>query len=57
VFEEARTATLADGSPDHRTRLAAAEGLLAQVYGKPVQPTREVGAPAAISIIRPPPRD
>lgn len=37
VFREAFDATQDDGAPDHRARLAAAEGALAQAFGRPAQ--------------------
>jgi Family of unknown function (DUF5763) len=37
VYEEALDAMTADGRPDHRTRLAAGDSFLAQIYGKPKQ--------------------
>src|SRR5215216_4450265 len=52
-YREALEATHADGKPDYRTRVMARDALLAQAYGKPVQPTEERGAPSVLVIHRP----
>ena len=53
VYFDGLTATSPDGSPDFRARFHAASSLLAEAYGKPVQPTHEQ-AGTIINIIRPP---
>src|SRR5215211_7201147 len=52
-YREALEATHPDGSPDFRTRVMARDALLAQAYGKPVQPTEEQGTVAPIVVYRP----
>jgi hypothetical protein len=50
-------ARLSDGSPDWRTRLEAQRQLLAEAYGKPVQPTEELNVARQQIVIVRPPRD
>jgi hypothetical protein len=52
AYVEGLEATTADGEPDYRARLHAADSFLAQIYGKPVQPTEERGQP--LVVVRPP---
>ena len=53
AFFDGLTATTTDGSPDFRARFHAASSLLAEAYGKPIQPTHEQ-AGTIINIVRPP---
>jgi hypothetical protein len=41
AYHEALAATDAEGKPDHRARFQAASALLAEAYGKPVQPVED----------------
>jgi hypothetical protein len=43
AFQGAMNATTADGAADHRARYQAAATVLAEAYGKPLQPTRDEG--------------
>ena len=52
-YRDTLNATHPDGKPDYRTRVMARDALLAQAYGKPVQPTEERGAPSVLVIHRP----
>ena len=56
AFFDGLTATNPDGSPDFRARFHAASSLLAEAYGKPVQPTHEQGR-TVINVVRPPRRN
>jgi Family of unknown function (DUF5763) len=49
------TATNAEGEPDARARFQAADALLAQAYGKPLQPTTSESSQTII--VHRPPRD
>src|SRR5215213_9278485 len=53
LYREALEAVRPDGSPDLRTRVLERDALLAQAYGKPVQPTEEHGNVAPVGIYRP----
>ena len=53
AYLEALTASTADGLPDYRARYQAASALLAEAYGKPMQPTHEQGGVTFI-VERPP---
>jgi len=53
AYLEALTANTADGAPDYRARYQAASALLAEAYGKPMQPTHEQGGVTFI-VERPP---
>jgi hypothetical protein len=51
-YAGALEATFEDGRPDWRTRVMAQESLLAEIYGKPKQPTEELSR-GVITIYRP----
>ena len=53
AYLEALTASTGDGLPDYRARYQAASALLAEAYGKPMQPTHEQGGVTFI-VERPP---
>lgn len=56
AYSGALEAETADGLPDHRARYQAASALLAEAYGKPLQPTQETGGPVQFIIEGRPPR-
>jgi len=54
AYAGALEAVGADGAPDHRARYQAASALLAESYGKPVQPTLDQGGVQFVIEGRPP---